>query len=711
MTLLAERYEIIRELGKGSFAVTYLAKDHQLPSHPLCVVKQLHTIHKNDQRVLKLFEKEAIVLEKLGKHPQIPTLLAYFGQDDNYYISQEYILGNDLSTEIAHGKRWSEDNVIQLLKEVLEILVFVHTHDEGVIHRDIKPKNLMRRQPDGKIFLIDFGSVKELGSIILNPQGGSTVAGSPGYMPHEQFLGKPCYASDIYAVGMTAIYALTGIDPQKLEEDDYAEKIWRYSHLQVSDYLAEFLTTMIRRKADKRYPSAKEALAALQPLLEPSTGTIVFTPAKNVYCNEVIKRLKEGNGKLSVVAEQLLKQERQRLALSEADAKEVYQYAIAQVRDYETRLQEYEDLLIKVVQEQFPFSQQTEAELAQFRESLGLKSEDVLKIEERVKYEYRPQKLPTPPPQPEKFLGISVTSFEFETAKLIQKPGIFGFGKSWEIQRSRKKARLFIEDLGNGVTLEMVAIPGGTFIMGSPDDEEERYNSESPQHQVNVPPFFMGKYPITQKQWQAVAALEKVNIDLNSDPSYFKGDHLPVECVSWYDAQEFCARLSQKAQKTYRLPSEAEWEYACRGGTTTPFYFGETISTDLANYRGTDWKYQGEVYPGNYGQGQKGEFREKTTEVGIFPANPCGLYDMCGNVWEWCEDEWHENYIDAPTDGSAWTSLRGGENGYVVLRGGSWINNPYICRSASRNLNAWAERDLLSYDIGFRVVCGVGRTL
>jgi formylglycine-generating enzyme required for sulfatase activity len=355
--------------------------------------------------------------------------------------------------------------------------------------------------------------------------------------------------------------------------------------------------------------------------LEPPAGTIVFSPAKTAYCNEVIKRLKEGNGQLSVVAKQLLEQERIRLALSVADAKEMYDYAIAQVRDYETRRREYEDLLIKVVQEQFPFDQKTEAQLEEYRNSLGLKAEDVAKIEERVKYEHRPKKQPTPPPQPEKFLGIPVVSFEFETAKLISKPGILGLGKGWEIQRSRKKARLFIEDLGNGVILEMVAIPGGTFMMGSPENEEGISSDESPQHQVNVPPFFMGKYPVTQKQWQAVAALEKVKIDLESDPSRFKGDNLPVECVSWDDAQEFCARLSQLTNKTYRLPSEAEWEYACRGGTTTPFYFGKTISTDLANYNG---KY-------TYGNGVKGEYREKSTDVGIFPANPCGLYDMYGN--------------------------------------------------------------------------------
>ena len=140
--------------------------------------------------------------------------------------------------------------------------------------------------------------------------------------------------------------------------------------------------------------------------------------------------------------------------------------------------------------------------------------------------------------------------------------------------------------MGDGVTLEMVAIPGGTFIIGSPENEEGYHSSESPQHEVTVPPFFMGKYPVTQQQWRVVAALEKVNIDLKSDPSRFKGDNLPVERVSWNDAQEFCARLSRMANKTYRLPTEAEWEYACRGGTTTPFYCGETISTDLANYNG-----------------------------------------------------------------------------------------------------------------------------
>jgi formylglycine-generating enzyme required for sulfatase activity len=292
-----------------------------------------------------------------------------------------------------------------------------------------------------------------------------------------------------------------------------------------------------------------------------------------------------------------------------------------------------------------------------------------------------------PPEEEKNKSSYQLKTFLFQTAQINN--------NGTEIKRITKNANYFGEDLGDGVTLEMVDIPGGTFIMGSPENEEGYHSSESPQHEVTVPPFFMGKYPVTQQQWRVVAALPKDKIDLKSDPSYFKGDNLPVECVSWNDAQEFCARLSQMANKTYRLPTEAEWEYACRGGTTTPFYCGETISTDLANY---DGNY-------TYGQGQKGQYREKTTEVGIFPANPFGLYDMCGNVWEWCEDGWHENYINAPTDGSAWTSLSSQRK---LLRGGSWYDVPVYCRSAYRlNINL----DDNNHNIGFRVVCsGAART-
>ena len=185
--------------------------------------------------------------------------------------------------------------------------------------------------------------------------------------------------------------------------------------------------------------------------------------------------------------------------------------------------------------------------------------------------------------------------------------------------------------------------------------------SGSEQHEVTIADFFIGKYPITQAQWRAVAALPEVERSLEPDPSNFKGDNRPVESMTWEDAVEFCARLTAKTGRTYRLPSEAEWEYACRAGTTGPFHFGETITPDLANY---DGNY-------TYGDGPKGRYRNKTTPVGQFPANAFGLYDMHGNVWEWCQDHYHSDYIGAPTDGSAWVS--GGDSSRRMLRGGSWL--------------------------------------
>ena len=227
----------------------------------------------------------------------------------------------------------------------------------------------------------------------------------------------------------------------------------------------------------------------------------------------------------------------------------------------------------------------------------------------------------------------------------------------------------FDELLPGNVSLRMMQIQGGRFMMGSPDAELERSDSEGPQHQVTVPSFYMGKYPITQAQWQAVAGLERVGRKLEPNPSSFKGVDHPVESIPWYDAVEFCDRLSRHTKRTYSLPTEAEWEYACRAGTTTPFHFGETISTDLANYRGTDNEEQG--WPGSYGYGPKGVYRKETTPVEQFDvANAWGLCDMHGNVWEWCLDYWHNNYEGAPTDGSAW--IEEGDSTFRVLRGGSW---------------------------------------
>ena len=255
-------------------------------------------------------------------------------------------------------------------------------------------------------------------------------------------------------------------------------------------------------------------------------------------------------------------------------------------------------------------------------------------------------------------------------------------------QRRQKTAEFFREDLGNGVKLEMVAIPEGRFMMGSPNYELDRDTSEGPYHAVDITSFFIGKHEITQLQWRAVSALPKVSQDLHYDPSKFKGATYPVEQISWYEAIEFCARLSQKTGKEYRLPSEAEWEYACRAGTASPFSYGPTLTSQQANYQGQS----------TYGNGPKGVYRESTTPVGRFPANEFGLYDMHGNVYEWCLDCWHKNYKDAPLDGSPWMTKK--DSDPRVLRGGSWYNKPRYCRAANRS--RYTPNNRIN-DIGFRV--------
>ena len=279
--------------------------------------------------------------------------------------------------------------------------------------------------------------------------------------------------------------------------------------------------------------------------------------------------------------------------------------------------------------------------------------------------------------------------FEFETATLHQR------GSSWHVEKQPGQARRLIEYLTDDVELEMVEIPAGHFTMGSPKNEERRSDDEGPQHEVSVPSFLMGRYLVTQAQWRAVAAMVQVERKLNLDPSDCKGEALPVERVSWEDATEFCNRLSQHSGQTYRLPSEAEWEYACRAGTTTPFHFGETLTDKVANYRASN----------TYASGPKGQRREKTTVVGCFPANAWGLHDMHGNVREWCLDPWHNSYEGAPTNGSAW--LKNSVSQSCIQRGGSWDFDPRNCRSACRHFDP-SYRD---YYGGFRVMCELPRTL
>ena len=232
--------------------------------------------------------------------------------------------------------------------------------------------------------------------------------------------------------------------------------------------------------------------------------------------------------------------------------------------------------------------------------------------------------------------------------------------------------------LAKGTDMTFAWIPPGTFLMGSPESEAERFEDEV-QHRVTLlRGFYLGIHAVTQAQWQAV---------MGNNPSYFKAENRPVEQVSWEDCQEYLTKLSQRDGKRYGLPTEAEWEYACRAGTTTPFHFGETISTEQANYNGN--------YP--YNEGAKGMYRKRTTPVGSFPPNAWGLFDMHGNVWEWCQDA-YKPYEDLTTKNTLETENM--DENARVLRGGSWGISAWGCRAAYRGRVAPGDRGI---DDGFRV--------
>ncbi|MBD2515391.1 SUMF1/EgtB/PvdO family nonheme iron enzyme [Nostoc sp. FACHB-973] len=623
--ILRNRYKIIKLLGSGGFGDTYLAEDLDLPNHPKCVVKHLKP--NSDPIVLqivrRLFDSEAQVLYRLGNDSdQIPRLFAHFEEQGEFYLVQEFVDGEDLSQEITPGKRLTEKEVIKLLQEILEILAVVHK--KNIIHRDIKTQNIMRRRQDSKIVLIDFGAVKEVNTMMVNAQGQTSVSvaiGTHGYMPSEQAAGQPKLCSDVYAVGMLGIYALTGLQPHELPKDPTnGEIIWR-NWANVSDKLASVLSKMVSYHFRDRYPSAVEALQALTPQ-HPQRRQPPPPPAPQPTPNLSRRQVIQIAGQVIQIA-------------------------------------------------------------GCFAGGFGLAV-----IGERLLF----------PSNSRDSTKNRLRTFQFETVTVNAQGNI--------TNRLNQEANYFVEDLGNGVTLEMVQIPGGTFTMGSPAGEAKRESDEGsqhqnfallevwsiaqspslrikssdeePQHEVKVPGFFMGKYEVTQAQYQAI---------MGTNPSRFKGEKRPVEQVSWDNAVEFCTKLSQKTGRTYRLPSEAEWEYACRAGTTTPFYFGETITTDLVNYNGRE-----------------------TTDVGKFPPNAFGLYDMCGNIWEWCQDVYHESYQGAPKDGSAWLTSKDNKisiNPRILRRGGSWSDDATHCRSAVRdfiNIRGLRLGDGPRSDLGFRVV-------
>lgn len=413
---------------------------------------------------------------------------------------------------------------------------------------------------------------------------------------------------------------------------------------------------------------------------------IAKAPVDNVQCyrKQVQKTIR--NGAIGPAGVAVLRQWRQRLSLSVSQARAIETEILQPYREQQQNIAVYAQALRAEKGVAYPLNKGAAQDLRNLQRLLKLCDEDVVEIERQILGAQASSAIHSPVQLVRRETCVIIRSKQyvpvrFETVQVNPQGNL--------IQTLPREATTFTEDLGHGVTLDMVRVPGGTFMMGSVGNEDGADEDEPPPREVSVPTFWMGKTVITRSQWNALSHLTQSTQALPTDlESPLELPNRPMESVCWTEAVKYCQWLSQHTERTYQLPSRALWEYACRAGTTTPFAFGETLTPALANYNGN--------YA--YDQGPKGDYRQQTTDVGSFPPNPFGLYDMHGNVWEWCLDDWHD--VHKETSAEASIKKLSGQKKY--LKGGAWSCQPANCRSA------YCLKDPLHNrvdDVGFRVVC------
>ncbi|MGK7921338.1 MAG: SUMF1/EgtB/PvdO family nonheme iron enzyme [Trichodesmium sp.] len=565
------KYIIQDLLGIGGFGTTYRALEQN--SNQLVAIKTLnYRVQRkpNFDKLQENFLNEALCLAKCH-HPNVVEVHRLFQENKLWCMVMEYIDGDDLGIyREEQGGTISESEAIHIIKQVGKSLIFVH--NQGFLHRDVKPQNIILRRNTLEAVLIDFGLAREFDSGSVQSH---TAESTLYFAPIEQYerRAKRGAFTDIYALAATLYVLLTGEMPTP----------------------------------------AKIRQEGKIPLITPKEYNSQISDSVN---NAIIKGMK------------LEPEERPQF-----------------VGEWLTLLSQPPELFTTNIPSTLPPTMPIITEIPT----------ELVNVDGSVKPE------------------LATFKFEVLTITTNSKSEIS------ETMKEQREAQQFIENLGNNISLEMVSIPGNTFLMGSPETVTEKWETETPQHPVTIAPLFISKYPITQAQWQVI---------MGKNPAYFRGENRPVEMVSWYSAIEFCRCLSAQTGKVYRLLSEAEWEYACRGGTNTLFHFGNILTPDIANYNSEE----------AFACPLQKNYYEQTTDVGSFPPNNFGLYDFHGNVWEWCADPWHDNYRDAPVDGSVWE--KNGNYAYRVLRGGSWLNYSRGCRSGNRNYNNPRAR---LKSVGFRV--------
>jgi formylglycine-generating enzyme required for sulfatase activity len=607
-------YVLIRKLGKGGFGEVWLAEEQDTIMAAQVALK----IPFDEDADIDAVKKEATVWVKASGHPNVLPIHKAAQYDAQLVLISEYAPGGSLKDWLkTHGgKAPSIESAIKITSGILAGLQ--HLHSQGIIHRDLKPDNVLMQGEEPR--LSDFGVAAVLKSTVHS----FTLAGTPPYMAPEAFQKERDEQTDIWSVGVMLYELLSGRLP--FSQTDLILLIGAITNneppplaVNVPESLQEVTACALQKEPANRYKTVAEMCEALRGVMRK------------------LERQKE-------------QQEAQTLLITPNPAP--------------------------------PKSNQS----ALFVQTDGTAQNQAMPEANRPQPPANPVNAPpssllatglVSPPTP--LPALSSTTLE-----------------SVSVAEPKRSRRLWIiggiiillvmtilvflarpkptgeppNEVINSIASEMVQIPGGQFLMGSPDEEAGRYDNEELQHSVTISGFYMGKYEVTQAQWRAVAGLPPVKTDLKDPaPSKFKGDNLPVEKVNWDEAVEFCARLSQATGKTYRLPTEAEWEYACRAGTTTAFSVGDSLSSEQANFNGN--------YP--YGNAPKGKWLQRTVEVGSYQPNAWGLYNMHGNVWEWCWD-WYGDYSQSPNADPTGPSTGSDK----VFRGGSWDSVAEFARSANR---------------------------
>ncbi len=720
-------YEIVEMVGAGGMGVVYRAVHPKIGK--TVAIKFLPPAFSQSPQFVARFEREAVAMVQLS-HPNIVAIENMGTHQGQHFLIMEYVPGSTVTEmleadrEAGGGGRLGWGEAVGIGEQVLRALQAAH--GQGMLHRDIKPGNILAAD-DGTVRVADFGLVKVMGiggdvsidearsrlsiSAVSDARGagiGLTALGSPvgtfDYMSPEQYRGERDLDehTDIYSFGMTLYKMLTG----RIARGRAKEPSRLYPEIPTA--LDDICFKCLEEEPEDRYRNAGEVLAVL------SSVAATTAAAERVKIEE--EKLAEAARKKQQAAEEELR--RQEEARRRAEEQRLREEAARkaeqeQKRHNENRLREEEArkareekawrerdkggsafkwvaalLVVSILVSGGYYVYHQEKEKREAAEQARIRAEQAVRDEaaraaeaERLRIEAERKAAAEKKRRNEEAQRQALAAQKAESDRKKKEAA----RRAEEDRRREAAARAPIVgqektvNLGGGVKLTLVWIPPGEFMMGSPGSEANRGSDEGPRHRVKITRgFWMGRYEVTQAQWQAV---------MGSNPSNFKGSDNPVERVSWNDCQEFIKKLARKTGQRFRLPTEAEWEYACRAGTETVFHYGDSLSSRQANFDGD--------YP--YGGASKGTYLKKTTSVGSYRPNAFGLYDMHGNVWEWCQDWYGNNYYQSsPASNPQGPSSGSGR----VLRGGSCYRNAYDCRSALRRgtPDYWFDVD------GFRIV-------